>query len=92
MDKVQSGESTRQRLYTVPGERSIKDVKLGENGEAYIRETIFDEYGRKIGNNDYTNHGRPDMPEHTIPHYHQNPAKNPSQHGSATPGLHPDTP
>ena len=92
LDKVQGGESTRQRLYTVPGERSIKDVKLGENGEVYIRETIFDKYGRRIGNNDYTNHGRPDVPEHTIPHYHQNLPENPSQHGSATPGLHPDTP
>ena len=40
LDKVQGGESTRQRLYTVTGERSIKDVKLGENGE-FILEKQF---------------------------------------------------
>jgi hypothetical protein len=85
--------NTRQRLYTVPGERSIRDVKINDKtGEIYIRETIFDEYGRRIGNNDYTNHGRPDVLEHTNPHYHLNSYTNPSQHGRAVPGLHPNTP
>ncbi|WP_017825707.1 hypothetical protein [Clostridium botulinum] len=67
--KVMNGKNinTRQRLYTVPGERSIKDVKINsKTGETYIRETIFDKYGRRIGNNDYTDHGRPDIPSHTI--------------------------
>ncbi len=35
------------------------DVKLGSDGKMYYRETIFDEYGRKIGHNDYTDHGKP---------------------------------
>jgi len=68
------------------------DVKYGTNGEMYYRETIFDDYGRRIGNNDFTDHGRPDIPAHTIPHHHANVWQNPSQHGPATPGLHPDTP
>ena len=83
--------NTRQRLYTVPGERSIKDIKISsETGETYIRETIFDEYGRRIGNNDYTDHGRP--LDHANPHYHLNSYINPSEHGKGTPGLHPYTP
>ncbi len=84
--------NTRQRMYTNPGTRSIMDVKLGNKGEMYYRETIFDEFGRKIGHNDYTNHGRPDISSHTNPHYHPNPVNNPSQHGSGIPGLHPQTP
>ena len=84
--------NTRQRMYTVPGTKSIMDVKLGNKGEMYYRETIFDEFGRKIGHNDYTNHGRPDISSHTNPHYHLNPVNNPSQHGSGIPGLHPETP
>lgn len=89
-----SGEipSTRQRLQASPGNRSITDVKYGENGEMYYRETIFDEYGRRIGNNDYTDHGRPDIPSHTIPHHHPNSSKDPSQHGDGVPGLHPNMP
>ncbi|MGL4107037.1 RHS repeat-associated core domain-containing protein [Clostridium sp. LP20] len=93
--KVMDGKNinTRQRLYTVPGERSIKDVKINsKTGETYIRETIFDRYGRRIGNNDYTDHGRSDIPSHTNPHYHPNPYNNPAQHGEGIPGLHPDTP
>ena len=84
--------NTRQRMYTVPGTKSIMDEKLGNKGEMYYRETIFDEFGRKIGHNDYTNHGRPDISSHTNPHYHLNPVNNPSQHGSGIPGLHPQTP
>jgi|GEM_PF-3389545 len=93
--KVMNGKNinTRQRLYTVPGEKSIKDVKINsKTGETYIRETIFDKYGRRIGNNDYTDHGRSDIPSHTNPHYHLNPYNNPAQHGDGIPGLHPDTP
>ncbi|KAJ49742.1 hypothetical protein CTM_21528 [Clostridium tetanomorphum DSM 665] len=93
--KVMNGKNinTRQRLYTVPGERSIKDIKInGKTGETYIRETIFDKYGRRIGNNDYTDHGRPDIPSHTNPHHHPNPYNEPAQHGDGVPGLHPDTP
>lgn len=44
------------------------------------------------GNNDYTDHGRPDVLEHTNPHYHANPWINANQHGPATLGLHPETP
>lgn len=62
------------------------------NGEVYTREIIFDKYGRKIGNNDYTNHGWPDIPGYIIPHYHQNSVDNLPQHGLAVPGLHPDIP
>ena len=89
--KIMDGdaENTRQRMYTNPGTRSITDVKLGSNGEMYYRETIFDEYGRKIGHNDYTNHGRPD---HANPHHHTNPVGDPSQHSSPVPGVHPQTP
>ncbi|MCY9556143.1 hypothetical protein [Paenibacillus apiarius] len=93
--KVMEGKqiNTRQRLYTVPGERSIMDVKINEKtGETYMRETIFDKYGRRIGNNDFTDHGRPDIPTHTNPHYHANPATDPAQHGKGIPGLHPETP
>ena len=80
--------NTRQRLQVSPGTRSIVDVKYGKKG-MYYRETIFDEYGRRIGNNDYTNHGRGD---HTNPHYHANSPFDPQMHGNNTPGLHPQTP
>ena len=65
------------------------DIKYGNNGEMYYRETIFDEFGRRIGNNDFTTYGRPD---HTNPHYHQNLSSEPHRYGSQTPGLHPQTP
>ncbi|WP_068498379.1 hypothetical protein [Paenibacillus kribbensis] len=85
--------NTRQRQYTAPGTRSITDQKInGKTGELYDRETIYDQYGRRIGNNDYTDHGRPDVPTHTNPHHHANPWYNPNQHGPGTPGLHPETP
>lgn len=82
----ENNKNTRQRMYTNPGTRSITDVKLGNKGEVYYRETIFDKYGREIGHNDYTNHSRSDHPN---PHYHPNSVNNPSQHGDVTPGLHP---
>lgn len=44
----------------------------------------------RIGNNDYSTHGRPDA--HTNPHHHSNPYNNPTQHGKTTSGLHPQTP
>ncbi len=84
--------STRQRLQVAPGTRSITDVKYSSDGSMYYRETIFDQYGRRIGNNDYTNHGKPYVESHTIPHHHPNPATNPNQHGKGVPGLHPETP
>ena len=84
--------STRQRLQAPPGTKSITDVKYGKNGEMYYRETIFDEYGRRIGNNDYSDHGRPNIPSHTIPHHHPNSPNDPSHHGDGVPGLHPNTP
>ena len=84
--------NTRQRLQVSPGIKSIKDVKYGSRGEVYIRETIFDDYGRKIGVNDYTDHNMPKVPAHTNPHYHPNDALDPSNHGKGIPGLHPDTP
>ena len=58
----------------------------------HYRETIFDEYGRKICTNDYTDHQRPDVPTHTNPHHHTNPSTDPSQHGKPVPGFHPNTP
>ncbi|QDH21613.1 polymorphic toxin-type HINT domain-containing protein [Saccharibacillus brassicae] len=92
-DPYKGEPNTRQRLYTTPGNRSIVDQKINtKTGELYKRETIYDEFGRKIGNNDYTDHGRSDVPSHTNPHYHANPYKNPNQHGPGTPGLHPKTP
>lgn len=84
--------NTRQRLQVSPGIKSIKDVKYGSRGEVYIRETIFDDYGRKIGVNDYTDHNMPKVPAHTNPHYHPNDALDPGNHGKGIPGLHPDTP
>ncbi len=84
--------STRQRLQVAPGTRSITDVKYGSDGNMYYRETIFDQYGRRIGNNDYTDHGKPYVESHTIPHHHPNQATNPNQHGKGVPGLHPETP
>lgn len=84
--KIMNGdyENTRQRMYTNPGTRSIMDVKLGSDGNMYYRETIFDEFGRKIGHNDYTDHGRAN---HANPHYHSNAVNEPSQHGVPTLGL-----
>ena len=58
----------------------------------YYRETIFDEFGRRIGNNDYTDYESPEIPSHVNPHYHPNPSTNPSQHGKGVVGLHTDTP
>ena len=82
--------NTRQRLQVSPGTRSMMDVKYGKKGEMYYRETVFDEYGRKIGTNDYTDHGMPNA--HTNPHYHTNSPLDPSEHGKPKPGLHPETP
>jgi len=86
---------TRQRLQVSPGTKSIKDVKLSsETGEPYMRETIYDEFGRLKGVNDYTTHGNNPL-VHTVPHYHTINSinwKQGIQHGPATPGLHPDTP
>ena len=94
MEVIKQGKqlSTRQRLQAPPGTRSITDVKYGENGEMYYRQTIFDEYGRRIGNNDFTDHNRPEVPTHTIPHHHPNSANDPMQHGKGVLGLHPETP
>ncbi len=91
---ISSGETinTRQRLQTSPGTRSIVDVKYGKNGEMYDRETIFDQFGRRIGNNDFTDRGTPGIPSHTNPHYHPNSPLDPQAHGDGIPGLHPDTP
>jgi RHS repeat-associated protein len=82
--------NTRERTYTTPGTRSIIDQKLSNTGELYKRETIYDQFGRRIGNNDYTNHEKPH--HHESPHHHPNPWQNPTQHGPNTPGLHPNTP
>lgn len=82
--------NTRQRLQTRPGIRSIVDIKYGENGQMYYRETIFDSFGRRIGNNDFTDHGTPYI--HANPHYHSNSPLDPQAHGSGVPGLHPSTP
>ncbi len=84
--------NTRQRLQTNPGTRSIMDVKYGRNGEIYFRETIFDRFGRKIGINDFTDHGTPEIPSHTNPHYHSNLPLDSQAHGGGIPGLHPETP
>ena len=91
---ISSGDNinTRQRLQTSPGTRSIIDVKYGKNGELYYRETIFDQFGRRIGNNDFTDHGTPQVSSHTNPHYHPNSPLDPQAHGGGIPGLHPDTP
>jgi hypothetical protein len=85
----QQGHGTRFRDQAPPGTRSIVDQKLSrETGEVYRRETIYDQYGRRIGNNDYTNHGRPD---HANPHHHtRDPIT--GRRGDDTPGLHPQTP
>ncbi|MFB5680880.1 RHS repeat-associated core domain-containing protein [Paenibacillus terreus] len=82
--------NTRMRTYATPGTRSIIDQKLSNTGELYERETIYDQFGRRIGNNDYTDHGKPH--HHESPHHHPNPWQNPTQHGPNTPGLHPNTP
>ena len=84
--------NTRNRLQVNPGTRSIVDVKYGKNGEMYYRETIFDKFGRRIGNNDFTDHGTPEIPSHTNPHYHPNSPLDPQAHGDGIPGLHPGTP
>ena len=84
------GINTRQRLQVPPGTRSIIDVKYGKSGEIYYRQTIFDQYGRKIGTNDFTNHNMPNV--YTNPHYHPNSPLDLSAHGNGIPGLHPDTP
>ena len=89
-DKKTKRINTRPRLYTIPGVRSIIDVKLGSKGEIYYRETIFDKFGRKLGVNDYTDHDDPK--KHTNPHHHPNPVEKPSEHKKIKPGLHPDTP
>ncbi|MEY8321855.1 RHS repeat-associated core domain-containing protein [Lachnospiraceae bacterium 46-61] len=91
----QNEMSTRQRLQVPPGIHSIIDVKYGEmNGNEYMyyRETIFDEFGRRIGNNDYTDYESPEIPSHVNSHYHTNTPTKPSQHGKGVVGLHTDTP
>ena len=82
--------NTRQRLQVQPGLRSITDQKLSNTGELYSRQTVYDPIGRKIGNNDYSTHGRPQ--QHTNPHHHVNPVTDVKQHSSPIPGLHPETP
>ena len=87
------GINTRQRLQVPPGTHSIIDVKYGDGGKyMYYRETIFDDFGRRIGNNDYTDHNRPEIVNHVNPHHHPNPSTAPSQHGDGVIGLHPNTP
>ena len=88
-DPYRKKKNTRDRRYAAPGTRSIRDRKLGKNGDTYDRETIYDQYGRKIGTNDCTNHGRGDHPN---PHHHSNPWQDPDMHGRFIPGLHPQTP
>jgi hypothetical protein len=44
--------------------------KLSRTGEVYQRQTIYDEFGRKIGSNEFSVHGRPR--DHTNPHHHTN--------------------
>src|SRR5437763_1144647 len=64
----QEGKGTRFRDQAAPGTRSVTDQKLSRTtGQLYPRETIYDEFGRRIGNNDHTNHGRS---EHADPHHH----------------------
>ncbi|MBM3965743.1 MAG: hypothetical protein FJ308_11860 [Planctomycetes bacterium] len=83
--------NTRQREYTAPGTRIIRDEKIStETGGLYTRETIYDDFGRRIGNNDFTDHGRPNV--HPNPHHHPNTPFDPKQHGPVTPGIHPLTP
>lgn len=90
-DEFEGALNTRQRDYTVPGTRSIKDQKYSSTTEElYTRETIYDQFGRKIGTNDYSSHGRPN--EHTNPHHHSNPWNDPKKHKPVFPGLHPETP
>jgi RHS repeat-associated protein len=82
--------NTRERTYTIPGTRSVTDEKLSRTGEVYQRQTIYDEFGRKIGSNEFSVHGRPR--DHTNPHHHTNDKMNPFGHSSPKPGLHPQTP
>lgn len=82
--------NTRPREFAAPGTRSVRDQKLSGTGDVYTRETIYYDFGRRIGNNDLTTHGRSDV--HPNPHHHPNPATSPAQHGPVTPGLHPNTP
>ncbi len=82
----------KQRLQTNPGIRHIIDIKYSGDGMIHYMETIFDEFGRRIGNNDYTDHGNPKVSAHTIPHHHSNSPMDPQKHGPAEAGLHPDTP
>ena len=83
--------NTRQRIQVSPDLKSVIDQKLSKDGTyMYERETVFDDFGRRAGNSDYTDHGRPDI--HPNPHHHPNDPLNPSQHGPVTEGLHPLTP
>lgn len=88
------GQNTRQRDQVPPGTDSITDQKKSSSSdEVYERETVYDEYGRRVGNTDYTDHGRPDV--HDNPHHHSNPPIGPGnqgQHGPAEPGVHPLSP
>ena len=79
----------RYRDQVAPGTRSVTDQKLSrETGELYNRESIYDEYGRRIGTNDFTTHGRGD---HTLPHHHlRDPIT--GERSGPLPGLHPNTP
>src|ERR1051325_5193530 len=90
-DTFEGAPSTRQRTQAPPGTKSITDQKISsETGQLYPRETIYDEYGRKVGNNDFTDHGRANV--HTTPHHHVNPPSNPYEHSRPIPGPHPQTP
>ncbi|MBN1852512.1 MAG: hypothetical protein JW829_07295 [Pirellulales bacterium] len=79
----------RFRDQAAPGTQTIRDPKIStETGEVYMRESIYDQFGRRIGTNEYTTHGRTD---HTLPHYHtRNPIT--GQREGPFPGLHPETP
>ena len=83
--------ATRQRLQVAPGYDCITDVKLSsQTGQPYLRQTIYDNYGRAIGVNDFTDHGRSLV--HTDPHYHTLDPLDNFSHSSPLPGLHPNTP
>lgn len=84
------GGATRYRWQVAPGYQCINDWKLsGRSGKPYMRQVIYDRFGKVIGVNDYGDHGQPAV--HPNPHYHELDFSQ-NWHGPVTNGLYPFTP
>jgi RHS repeat-associated protein len=65
------------------GPHSTFGPHIGSDGQPYQQGATFGANGEFQGRTDVTDHGRPDVPGHTIPHHHPGPT---GIGGPATPG------